>query len=594
MYPEYFGLKEASFSITPDPRYLYLSHQHQEALAHLLYGATEGGGFVLLTGEVGTGKTTVCRAFLEQLPDFVDVALVLNPALTVQELLHTVCDELGIDIPADVGSSRVLVDRLNHYLLQAHAKGRHSVLLIDEAQNLSPSVLEQIRLLTNLETHRHKLLQIFLVGQPELRDVLQQPGLRQLAQRITARYHLRPLSSAETGDYIRHRLAVAGVSRRLFKPAALRRIHHLTGGIPRLINILCDRTLLGAYVTQRKIVDNRIVNRAFRELGGEHSTLKRRSRLHLPWLILLFTILATGAGRLGDNNDWKVKLPTLTQDQPKPDAIPDKKGPIIRTGSDTLAETGGPATPPPPPPEPVSQPVAQVAAEPIPIPAEPAAAPTIQPGPEIASPASPPPIEEAIMDRQTAMARLAAHWEISPPPPESTNPCGLTERQGVRCRQGRGSWDDIRAYDRPMLIELSTETGKKGYGVLVGIGPTRALLETGSARTELPLRQLKRYWKGRFIMLWRPPPGGDTLVGPGSPAAYVDWLRRTLARTGARLDGDEGSTSPTLFDPALSRAVRAFQQRHGLKMDGLAGPETLIQLNNAANLPNIPRLEKTG
>ncbi|MCF7985287.1 MAG: AAA family ATPase, partial [Thiohalocapsa sp.] len=251
MYPRYFGLKEASFSITPDPHYLFLSEQHREALAHLLYGAGDGGGFVLLTGEVGTGKTTVCRAFLEQLPSDVDVALVLNPAMTATELLHAICDEFRLDVPAAEQSVKALVDRLNGYLLDVHARGRRPVLIIDEAQNLRPKVMEQIRLLTNLETTKHKLLQIFLIGQPELRQMLASPDLRQLNQRITARFHLRPLGVRETAAYVDHRIAVAGVDRPLFTAAALREVHRRSGGVPRLINLLCDRALLGAAVSRQ-------------------------------------------------------------------------------------------------------------------------------------------------------------------------------------------------------------------------------------------------------------------------------------------------------------------------------------------------------
>ncbi len=279
MYPKYFGLSEASFSITPDPQYLFLSEQHREALAHLLYGAGEGGGFVLLTGEVGTGKTTVCRAFLEQLPPEVDVALILNPAVSSIELLRGICDEFRIRVPEQERTSKQLVDRINDFLLQAHANGRRPVLMIDEAQNLRPKVLEQIRLLTNLETPKHKLLQIFLVGQPELRTLLGRQGLRQLDQRITARFHLKPLNARETGDYIRHRLAVGGVERPLFTPSAVRRIHALSGGIPRLINILCDRALLGAYVSRSAHVTPRIVDRSAKEVKGEAALPPQRREI---------------------------------------------------------------------------------------------------------------------------------------------------------------------------------------------------------------------------------------------------------------------------------------------------------------------------
>lgn len=283
MYPKYFGLKEPSFSITPDPQYLFLSGQHREALAHLLYGAGDGGGFVLLSGEVGTGKTTVCRAFLEQLPEDVDVALVVNPAMTASELLHAICDEFRVELPPGEPSVKAMLDHLNRFLLDAHACGRRPVLIIDEAQNLRPKVLEQIRLLTNLETAKQKLLQIFLIGQPELRALLASPDLRQLNQRITARYHLKPLSASEAAAYVEHRISVAGVDRPLFTPRALKRVHRRSGGVPRLINLLCDRALLGAAVSRRLQVTPDIVDAAAREVidARDPALPRRRSALGL-------------------------------------------------------------------------------------------------------------------------------------------------------------------------------------------------------------------------------------------------------------------------------------------------------------------------
>lgn len=291
MYTEHFGLTENSFSITPDPHYLYLSARHREALAHLLYGAGEGGGFVLLTGEVGTGKTTVCRAFLEQRPGELDIALILNPSLSVNELLQSICQEFGVEVPAEASTNKALLDCLNQYLLAAHAANRRPVLLIDEAQNLARDVLEQIRLLTNLETDKAKLLQIFLIGQPELKELLKREDLRQLAQRITARYHLLPLDANETAEYVQHRLAVAGGKNKLFEKKALKRVHELTGGIPRLINILCDRALLGAYATQKKSVDARIVDQAAKELAGEGEAQLNRRSIWL-WLLLALALIA--------------------------------------------------------------------------------------------------------------------------------------------------------------------------------------------------------------------------------------------------------------------------------------------------------------
>ena len=269
MYLKYFGLSNPPFSIAPNPRYLYMSQRHQEALAHLLYGIQGGGGFVLLTGEVGAGKTTICRCLIEQMPDDCAVAYIFNPKLTVKELLSTLCVEFGVAYPKRNASIKVFIDCLNHFLLDNHAKGHHAVLIIDEAQNLSVEVLEQMRLLTNLETHEDKLLQIILLGQPELSDMLAQPDLRQLAQRIVARYHLGPLSQAEVVAYIRHRLDVSGAAvgaRQLFPAKLIAPIHRLTGGIPRLINVLCDRALLGTYVQGKAQVDRDTLNHAAHEV----------------------------------------------------------------------------------------------------------------------------------------------------------------------------------------------------------------------------------------------------------------------------------------------------------------------------------------
>ncbi len=231
MYTSFFGLAEKPFAITPDPRYLYLSERHAEALAHLLYGINESGGFIQLTGEVGTGKTTVVRTLLSRVPHHADVAVILNPRVTPVEFLLTICEELGLAIAeADRDSVKQMVDALNRRLLNAHAEGRRIIVLVDEAQNLSIDVLEQVRLLTNLETPTQKLLQIILIGQPELRELLDRTDLRQLAQRITGRYHLKPLSREETKGYVRHRLRVAGATEEIFTPGALSELHRLSSG----------------------------------------------------------------------------------------------------------------------------------------------------------------------------------------------------------------------------------------------------------------------------------------------------------------------------------------------------------------------------
>lgn len=291
MYQSYFGLSAAPFSIAPDPHYLYMSQRHQEALAHLLYGIHGAGGFVLLTGEIGAGKTTVCRCLLEQLPETCDVAYIFNPRLTALELLATICAEFHIEVASEFASIKQYVDVLNTYLLNAHACGRQSLLIIDEAQNLSSDVLEQMRLLTNLETSERKLLQIILIGQPELQAMLAQPELKQLAQRIVARYHLGSLNRQEVGAYVQHRLEVAGTQRQLFSKAALNRIHRLSGGIPRLINLLCDRALLGAYVQGKERVDRATLAQAAREVTF-HSP-PRRTAYYLAVGLVASMVLMT-------------------------------------------------------------------------------------------------------------------------------------------------------------------------------------------------------------------------------------------------------------------------------------------------------------
>ncbi|HFD12895.1 MAG TPA: AAA family ATPase, partial [Crenotrichaceae bacterium] len=266
MYLQHFQFTAEPFSIAPDPRFLFLSMRHEEALAHLIYGLREGGGFVALTGEVGTGKTTLCYCLIDQLPENVDLALVFNPKLSSLELIATICDELGIAYPENNTSIKVVTDALNQYLLEAHAKGRRTVVLIDEAQNLSLDVLEQIRLLTNLETKRTKLLQIILVGQPELNTLLNCKELRQLSQRVTGRYHLIPLDYNETREYIRHRLMKVGARSDVFSVSAQKALFRHSKGIPRLLNTIADRSLLGAFSNNQFQVSAGLVDNAAKEI----------------------------------------------------------------------------------------------------------------------------------------------------------------------------------------------------------------------------------------------------------------------------------------------------------------------------------------
>jgi len=319
MYKEYFGLKELPFSIAPDPRYLYMSNQHREALAHLVYGMNSDGGFILITGEVGTGKTTVCRCLLEQIPENIDVAFILNPKMTAEELLASICDELRIQYNRGNTSIKVFVDHINTYLLDAHARGRKTVLIIEEAQNLSTDVLEQIRLLTNLETNQQNLLQIIMLGQPELRDKLSRPELRQLSQRITARYHLGPLSRQEVSEYVNHRLSVAGVHNRLFPDSIISRLYHLSNGIPRLINLICDRALLGTYVQGKDRVDKKTLLKAAREVLGK-STHQIINLKTLQWVlpgILLAGLIVIAFVITIQSSEKKTRASLSVEENPK-------------------------------------------------------------------------------------------------------------------------------------------------------------------------------------------------------------------------------------------------------------------------------------
>ncbi|MFO7765558.1 MAG: AAA family ATPase [Pelovirga sp.] len=291
MYKEHFGLKEEPFSIAPDPQFLYMSEKHREALAHLLYGLKADSGFVLLTGEVGTGKTTVCRSLLGHIPEHSEVAFILNPKLSVIELLATICDELGVDYPPGNTSIKIFVDRLNLFLLDAHSRDKRTILIIDEAQNLSVAVLEQIRLLTNLETDKRKLLQVILLGQPELNRLLEQPELRQLSQRVTARYHLDPLTRRDLSAYLNHRLACAGVERPLFSRAAVNKLYCLSGGVPRLINLICDRALLGAYARGNHQVSPRLLAIAATEIFGKDQQRRSREKWIFSGLLVVLIVI---------------------------------------------------------------------------------------------------------------------------------------------------------------------------------------------------------------------------------------------------------------------------------------------------------------
>ncbi len=522
MYHQHFGLNEAPFSIAVNPRYLFMSQRHRDALAHLLYGVSGGGGFILLTGEVGTGKTTVNRCLLEQLPDTTDLAIILNPALSAVELLATACDELGIDYPRKTHSLKALTDALHRYLLDNYDRGRETVLMIDEAQHLDFDVLEQIRLLTNLETNDEKLLQIILIGQPELSEKLARPELRQLNQRITARYNLMPLNLDETNAYIRHRLEVAGLrgDRRLFDPSAVKQIHTLTRGIPRLINVLCDRALLGAYGQRRGSVNRALVHSAAREVFGEsQSEQSAFSRLSGSWLALIILVL------IGAAFAHLSKTPI--------DAVSagDSEMPIS-TDTPALADLA----------EPFAQRITA----------------STMPQWELSE-------SEGLAKLWLAATDLPSPSSLCPPPKITRLSCGIGSAR---------VWNELALLNRPVLLETVTQD-KFFAGVLVfQIDGSDAVVWTDQGLQWVALADIADVWTGTYRFFWQAPPGWEGALSLGDSGVSVTHVAQMFAT----LDGME-LAEVTEFGPALETRIRLFQEAEGLPIDGVMSQLTLLRLS---------------
>ena len=543
MYDNYFGLKETPFSIAVDPRYLFMSARHRDALAHLLYGVGAGGGFILLTGEVGTGKTTVIRRLLEKLPENTDLAIILNPALNSVELLATVCDELGIIYDAGETSLKKYTDLLHTFLLDNYARNRKTVLLIDEAQHLKFEVLEQIRLLTNLETNTKKLLQIVLVGQPELRTLLNRPELRQLAQRITARYQLKPLSLAETHDYISHRLHVAGLpkSSQLFPSAVIKQVHKVSRGVPRLINVLCDRSLLGAYAKNKSTVDRAILKQAVTEVMGEKDdTLtflpftpsKKLIIACLAGFIMLGVVLTT----IGVNvyfhsvpgNKWtdSAKEPGLLESD-RTKGLPQ-----------SAAQTKNVAT-----------------------------------------------LDQNTLDTTTFfISRQQAFVELAHALGVEDIDCSNLTASNYRCeKQVAASWQDLTVFNRPAVITLISPAKLTRYAAVLSISDTEASLYSGGAIYSVNLESLGKLWTGDFEFIWKPPVHYKSRIAKGDSGPMVNWLATQFSR----IDGQQEALTDNVFNESLERRVKIFQSDHQLTVDGVVGLQTLLVLNEQLGVAQI-------
>lgn len=579
MYLDHFNLTERPFSITPDPRFLYMSARHREALAHLLYGLGEGGGFVQLTGEVGTGKTTICRCLLDQVPENVDVALVLNPKVTSMELIATVCDELGIEYPEGNTSIKSLTDVLNRYLLDAHARDRRTVLIIDEAQNLSADVLEQVRLLTNLETSTQKLLQIVLIGQPELRKLLAREDMRQLSQRVTARYHLDPISREEASAYIKHRLQICGTTQNIFNKRAIDKIQQLSGGIPRLINVLCDRSMLGAYVEGSTQVDPKVVKKAAREVLA--AAEKKQKRSGLPWLTASLVVLALMVLAV-IVQPWKQPLETATI------------LPATKTAVSPVAQPAAPLEKTVAPVEPALASVMDVTEnEPdqVAVPGEETAQDEEGGQEEVAGP-EPRTLSSLLLETDSSSYRAAwtellSLWSVALPASVTPDFCDFAKQYGLLCMIEQGNWNILRQFNRPVILQLVAPDGRRVPVVLQRLEGSVAEVIVGNELYRLDLEQVEQSWYGEYTLLLQAPPDGRLYMKIGDRGPVVSWLRQQLKQAQGV---DIPASDPLDFDYALQKQVLVFQRDQGLVADGIVGKNTMIHLNTASGREGVPRL----
>ncbi len=536
MYLRYFGLNEAPFSITPDPAFVFLSPRHRDALAHLMYGIGKGGsgGFVQLTGEVGTGKTTLCRCLLEQVPDGTRIALLLNPLVTPRELLAAVSEELGIDVRESIDSTRLLVDGLNRFLLAAHERGERVVVVIDEAQNLSPEALEQVRLLTNLETSKEKLLQIVLLGQPELRELLQRRTLRQLAQRITARYHLSPLGPKDTHLYIRHRMEIAGAQRNPFRRSAMNALYQRSQGIPRLINIIADRSLIAAFAKERMDVTAAMVHEAANEVQlGERQVKRIRWPLFLGATALV-AVVVLAVARFSDFR-------------------PPAEAAFIQTDDVALQvvdeqESEAEVIPPVIPEPPVE---------------------TLEP--EIVAALD----ETWLEDHQQVVWRgLAEMWHQSDAAFAIQAACNGVNNFGYACLRDQGNWSKINRLGLPVVLLLQEEA--PSYLLLQGMDGERLLVGLPDQLITVSKESVESRWLGTYLVAWPQAAGWPPFIGRGDKEPAVATIMEMAAQVDVPYHGDR------VFDSAFELWLKSFQIRNGLEADGIVGRNTLLYLMTAS------------
>lgn len=584
MYNEYFGFKDSPFSIAPDPRYLYMTDQHRDALAHLVYGLNSEGGCILLTGEVGTGKTTICRCLLEQIPEQAKIALLLNPKVSEIELLETICDELKIEYPHANNSVKTYTDRIYKFLIESNRNNEKIVLIIDEAQNLDAKVLEQLRLLTNLETNQRKLLQIIILGQPELLDILAKTEMRQLAQRITARFHLEPLTKSEVKAYVDHRLAVAGQNIRLFPENSIKLLFKLSKGIPRLINVICDRSLLGTYVENQYTVNTRTMKKAAKEVFGELKNVEKHQK-NKRWLYPLIAITGLAAMSVAisfyftyvqknDSNLTQSEIIIANTEVINRDAMNDEAepGPLMSTDiDDSATQKTGPSN--------LHLAITSNTED---------TDTTFSDGDssydDIAS----------ILNTKTdngaaAYQALFNTWGKTYAAETGATACKQARAASLSCLLKRGNLNTLKTHNRPAVLTLVNDQGKTRYITITAISDTSATIYSNNNKYQVKLSDIDKYWFGEFFLFWKKPENYTSVILPGYSGEIVDWLNTQVLK----VNNDSSDMIVSTYDERLVNKIKTFQSQHGLTADGIVGPITIIHLNTQSGT-DVPTLRQQG
>jgi general secretion pathway protein A len=546
MYLDFFGFREKPFNPTPDPRYVFLSKTHREAFAHLLYGINNRVGFVALTGEVGSGKTTVLRTFLGQLDaEHHRTALIFNPSLWAPELLQTINREFGI--PTSSSDSSNLLNDLNAFLLQENAEGRTVVLVIDEAQDLGSHVLEQIRLVSNLETDKEKLIQIVLSGQPEFMEVLKKKEMRQLSQRITVRYHLQPMDFPDTVDYIKHRLEVAGGRTGLiFSRLALRKIYRYSRGLPRLINAACDRALLAGYTKDTAGIGSRVVSAGIKDMKRTAKAHRQRRLLLIPMVVV---IAALGAGIYFKGNEWIDRVRTWQEVEATEEANEVTEG---TTEKDPILSG-----------EEFSRAMAAELGK----------------------------VSESESARR-AFNALAGCWNVLPVPenpsfhPLNGMKWAALERK-LHLYRFSGNLGALLRTDYPAGLELAFPgvPGKRFLSLVGAEGEALIIEPPIAGRGSVSFSELEKHWFGQGFLLWQDPLRLLGRISPGSQGIQVKQLQELLREAGVYRQGLTG-----VYDGDTVEAVKRFQFSKGIGQDGVTGGQTLMLLYRAIDRFEMPRL----